>query len=228
MKIIECQQNSLEWLVARAGIPTASEWDALLTPKFEIRKGEMPKTYLARKLAEKWIGGPLPGFSTLDMEFGKILEEEARPWYEFTTGDKVQAVGLVTTDDGRFGCSPDGLIGEDGGLELKCPEAHTHCKYLLNGELPADYTVQVHGSMFAASRPWWKFVSYRRRFPALMLTIERDGAIQATIREALEMFSAQLDGAYDRLCELNGGPPIRPATPKPGLIYTPDENDIIP
>ena len=60
MKIIPVQQNSLEWLVARSGLPTASEFDNLISPKFEPRKGQMPESYLAQKLAERWIGGPLP------------------------------------------------------------------------------------------------------------------------------------------------------------------------
>src|SRR5438105_15750612 len=113
MKIrTDIQQGSLEWLAARAGIPTASEFDQLLTPAFEIRKGQMPATYLARKVAEKWLGGPLPGFSSLDMEFGKIRQEEALPWYELEFAETVQRVGLVTNDDARVACPADEPIGQ--------------------------------------------------------------------------------------------------------------------
>lgn len=209
MKVIPCEQNSLDWLVARAGIPTASEWDALLTPKFEIRKGQMPDTYLSRKVAEAWLGGPLPGYSTLDMEAGKIREEEAVPWYEFEFNEPVQRVGFVTTDDGKIGCSPDGLIGEDCGIEIKCPEAHTHVGYLLAGEVPPQYLTQVHGSMFVTGRPTWKFLSYRRRFPKLFKVVERNDKIQKVIAEVLTLFLERFEKAKARLAEINGGWPER-------------------
>lgn len=213
MKIDPSAQNSLEWLLARSGVVTASEMDALITPKFKIKTGEGPKSYLAQKVAEKWIGGPLPSFMTLDMEFGKILEEECLPAYEFQTNDTITRVGLCLTDDGRVGCSPDGLLGDDGGIEAKCPRPDTHVKYLLNGEVPDDYLVQVHAAMYVTGRPWWRFVSYHRRLPMLILTVQRDEEKQAIIAEALTMFLAYYDDAYNRLCDINGGPPARFAKP---------------
>lgn len=226
MKIIPVEQNSLDWLMARSGIPTCSEFDNLLTPKFEIRKGQTPETYLARKVAEAWIGGPLPGFMTIDMELGKIREEEAIPWYEFEMTEKVERVGLVTTDDGRIGCSPDGLIGDDGGIEVKCPEAHTQVRYLLEGGVPDQYLAQVHGAMFVTGRKWWRFLSYRRGFPPVMVLVERDEKIQATIGEALSGFLAKFHAAINKLEQINDGPPKR-------NVYKPVEqprqyDDIIP
>lgn len=219
MKIHDVQQNSLEWLMLRCGLPTASEFDQLLTPEFEIRKGEMPKTYLARKVAEAW-GGPLPGYNTIDMEQGSILEKEAIPHFEFSTGIEVTRVGFVTTDDGLVGCSPDGLIGDDGGIEVKCPDAHTHVKYLLNGGLPKDYAAQVHGSMFVTGRSYWRFLSYRRGFPPLSIIVNRDEEIQAKIGAAIEPFVGRFQYAMEALEKLNGAPP-KPwkanffATPEP-------------
>lgn len=208
MKIHDVQQNSLEWLMLRCGVPTASEFDQLLTPEFEIRKGEMPKTYLARKVAEAW-GGPLPGYNTIDMEMGSILEKEAIPYFELKTNIDVSRVGFVTTDDGAVGCSPDGLIGADGGIEVKCPDAHTHVKYLLNGGLPKEYAAQVHGSMFVTGRAWWRFLSYRRNFPPLSIIVERDERIQTKIGEALEPFLMKMKGAMAWLEQSNGAPPKR-------------------
>lgn len=200
-------QGSMAWVEAHCGIPTASEFGQLLTPKFEIRTGEMPKTYLARKLAEAW-GGPLPGFGgSWHTEQGQILEGEAIPWLEFEMAWQVERVGFCTTDDGKVGCSPDGLIGEEGGVEIKCPEAPTHIKYLLKGELPADHAAQVHGCMYVTGRPWWNFVSYRRNLPPLILRIQRDEDIQEAIGEALSEFREQFDDGFKRLVEINGGPP---------------------
>lgn len=211
MKIHLAPQGSAEWLAARSKVPTASDFDQIVTPEFKIRTGQMPLTYLARKLAESWLGGPLPGFNSLDMEFGKILEEEGRPFYSLTTGEGVQTVGLITNDSGTVGCSPDGLIGEDCGLEIKCPAPQTHVNYLLNGQLPKDYAAQVHGAMFVTGRPRWKFMSYCRKFPAFILEVKRDETIQEILAEALADFLSRLDEGMARLTELNEGPPRRRA-----------------
>lgn len=227
MKINPSEQGSLDWMLARCGIPTASEFDQLVTPKWEIRKGEMPKTYLARKLAEKWIGGPLPGFGSIDMEFGQILEQEAIPWLELEHGITVQRVGFCTTDDGKIGCSPDGLIGDDCGLEVKCPNPHTHVKYLLAGKLPDEYAAQVHGGMLVTGRPRWRFISYHRHLPALDITVERDDVCGSALYEALEAFNDAFDAGWDHLCEINGGPPAKP-TPKVQVEFQSDPNDLIP
>jgi hypothetical protein len=136
------------------------------------------------------------------MEQGSILEHEAIPWFEFAHDVAIDRVGFCTTDDGRAGCSPDGLIGEDGGIEMKCPLPHTHLKYLLAGTLPADYAAQVHGSMYVTGRKWWMFVSYSRKFPALVIRVERDEKIQEAIKTALDGFNALFDAQMERIAKL--------------------------
>ena len=227
MKTIKCEQNSLEWLTLRAGIPTASEFDAIISPTWEIRKGQKPQSYLARKLAEKWIGGPVADFQTLDMELGKIQEDEAIPAFTFLTGIPVTRVGLVTTDDGRVGCSPDGLLPDGCGLEIKCPSITTHVGYLLRGELPKEYAAQVYGSLYVTGFHQWKFMSYHRKLPPLILTIERDEQINALINEALEKFIERFDSEWSRLVELNGGEPKRPE-PIPQQPKPEPQGEIIP
>ncbi len=211
MIISKHPQGSLEWLQSRAGVITASEMDQILTTDFELRKGLMPHSYMCRKLAEKWNGAPLAGFQSLDMEFGNILEEEAIPWLEFTQAISVQRVGLITTNDGAIGCSPDGLIGEDGGLECKCPRADNQVKYVLNNRVPQDYIVQVHAAMYVTGRKWWTFMSYHRRMPNLVLNVERDAEIMSKIADAMNVFLKHFNGSWERLCEINGGPPKRRA-----------------
>lgn len=222
------KQNSVEWKLARAGIPTASEFDALVSPEFKIRTGEGPKTYLAKKIAEAWQGGPLDSYTGFDMDQGHILEEEAIPWFEFQYNIPVQKVAFITTDDKRIGCSPDGLLGEDSGLEIKCPTAHIHTSYVLKGTLPKDYAAQVHGAMFVTGRKQWQFVSYRRNFPALVLTVERDEEIQERLAEALESFLEQFDHEMERMTEINGGPPHR-LTPFRGMTdLSGNERHLVP
>jgi hypothetical protein len=216
LKIHDVAQGSQEWLNLRAGVPTASEFDALVSPTFEIRKGDMPRTYLHKKLAEWWQGGPLLEFNSFDMDQGQILEESAKPNFTVETDIEIRNVGFVTTDDGKIGCSPDGLIGENSGVEIKCPKIETHVGYLLTGVLPKQYGAQVHGSMFVTGANSWRFYSYRRRMPSLNLLIERDDKAQEALKEALEMFLAAFEIGQKRLCEINGGPPVRRVAFKPG------------
>lgn len=222
----EYKQNTLDWLQARAGVVTASEFGALVTPTWKIADSKGTQTYLHTKVAEVWSGAPLPGEnSSLDMDFGKILEDEARPLFQLETGLSVEVVAFITSDDKRVGCSPDGLIGEDGGVEIKSPLAQTHVGYLLDGKVPPKYLAQVHGSMYVTGRKFWYFMSYRRLYPPLILKVERDEDIQAVIHEAVTNFLDRMDIALKRLEEKNGGPSraarakaieaMRPAEPEP-------------
>ncbi len=211
MKIHNCQQGTLEWTKLHFGIPTASGLDNLLTPEFELRKGEMPKTYVYKKVAEKLQGRPLIDLSASSfmLEQGMIIEEEARPWYALEYDKKIKQVGFITTDDGRFGCSPDGLIdaydpvdGLQCGIEIKCPSAPVHVKYLVNGALPKEYAAQVMGSMFVTGFKKWMFVSYRRGFPALVLEIPWNEKYERAIREAIVSFHAEFDRAMQRISNI--------------------------
>lgn len=199
MKEFSCAQGEHEWLQARVGKVTASEADQIMTPNFELRTGEMPKTYLARKLAEKVLNRPLEGFSTFETEQGELLEMEARRWFSFEHNHKVREVGFIEHDDGRCGCSPDALLDDDGGLELKAPQPTNHVKYLLAGELPKDYVVQVHFSLYVTGRAWWKFCSYRRKFQPFVFAVKRDEAIIEKIGKCLERFYKDFDEALERL-----------------------------
>jgi hypothetical protein len=190
MKTHDVAQGSAEWRALRMGIPTASEFDQLVTPEFKPRTGQMPETFLYQKLVEKLLGYA-PDFSAFAVEQGVILEQEAKPYYELTFDTPIQKVGFCTTDDATIGCSPDGLLGLDGGIEIKCPMPHTHLRYLMDGGLPKDYYAQVHGSMLVTGRPWWIFMSYSRQFAPLVVKVERDERIQTALRAALDAFLAK-------------------------------------
>lgn len=199
MIVHDVSQRTLDWMKLHVGIPTASGLGNLLTPEFKIREGEMPKTYLFTKLAELWRHEPVIDLTTFSIEQGEILETEAKPFFALETNQKVRDVGFITNDNGLFGCSPDGLLGDDNGLEIKCPSAQVHVKYLVNGELPKEYAVQVHGSIFATGYPRWTFMSYRRNFPPFIIEVKRDEAIMAKIAEALTLFHKNLLEAKAKL-----------------------------
>ncbi len=189
MKIHECIQGEAAWSVLRAGKVTASEAGELLTPEFKPRAGETPKRYLYQKIAEKLRRGPVVGFSTYETEFGKEMEDEARRWFAFNHDLDMRNVGFCEHEGGACGCSPDALLGEDGGLELKCPQSTNHVKYLMEGILPKDYAVQVHFSMYVTSARWWYFCSYHRPpFPKFVLRVERDEEICAKIDATMNQF----------------------------------------
>jgi hypothetical protein len=206
----DVEQGSLQWMLLRCGKVTASEMDSLVTPLGKVKTGDGPRTYLFQKLAEAWTGQPLPQVQgVFDLEQGQILEEYAKPAFMVETGLDVRNVAFIETDDGRCGCSPDGMVGENWGVEIKCPRIDTHIRYLIDGKLPTDYIAQVQGSMFVTGAGKWMFYSFRRKMPPLILTVERDDDYQKAISEALETFTAAFDKGMARLEEINGGPPQR-------------------
>lgn len=201
MTIHDVEQNTDAWFRLRAGKVTASEVDALISPEFEIRTGKGVKTYLYQKLGEAYRPGgkPTGGFTSWATEQGQELEDEARKLFAFESDDRLIDAGFCEHDDHRCGCSPDTLLGEDGGAEIKCPERTNHVRYLIEGVLPKDYAAQLHFSMYVTGRKWWKFVSHHRGFPMFVLTVQRDEEICATIAKALAGFYEKFDAAMAKL-----------------------------
>ena len=217
MKIHDVAQCSVDWEILRAGKITASEMDALITPAGKVRTGEGVKTYLTKKVAERWLGGPLPSANFWDGEQGQFLEEIAKPAFTLQTGREIRNVGFITTDDDQVGCSPDGLLDEDTGLEIKCPHVETHIRYLLDHRLPLDYVAQVQGSMFVTGYSKWIVCSFRRNFPLFSFAVYRDAEFQDELAEAIESFQGSLAEAMSELTRLNGGPPKHKASYYPPL-----------
>jgi hypothetical protein len=202
MKIHDLEQGSASWYAARLGVVTASEVDALITPKWKVREGAGVDTYVYRKVAEKLLNYSPDQLNTFPMDQGKLIETIAVPWFEFEFGKKVKRVGFVSTDDGAAGCSPDGMLEDGSGLEIKSPQAPNHIKYLLEGKLPEDYSAQVHFSMYVTGAAYWTFVSYHLVLPAFVLRVDRDPAIQAALQAALGGFLAKYGPAIERVKSL--------------------------
>jgi hypothetical protein len=201
MKIIECAQISPEWWEARRGIPTASNFSKIMTPK-TMKLSSQCEEYIAELIAEQICltpnyfteqGRPI----TKAMTDGIDNEPEARRFYEMEKNSTVQQVGFITTDDGRFGCSPDGLVGEDGGLELKCPMLKTQVRYYLNGGIPDEYITQVHGSLIVTGRKWWDFLSYCPGSPPVMIRTVPN-AYTENLKKCLEQFWTLYQESLDK------------------------------
>lgn len=209
MKIIDCEQRTTAWHHARCGIVTASDFDKIVTPEFAVRKGEMPKNYCAEKVAEKVMGWTEDEMraqyedkvlepESFAMTQGKIVEEIARPWFALEYDRDVRSVGFIAADDGRCGCSPDGL-GDGFGVEIKCPAIKTHVRYLCDGVTPKEYLPQIHFSMYVTGLPVWWFVSFSRHLPKLVIEVKWDEDIQGLIHAAMAKFNADFDAAYAKI-----------------------------
>lgn len=209
MRIVDVVQGTPEWLDARVGVVTASNFDKLIAPKTHKPSASMHKLAY-EMLAEELIGRPLNDQSSGFMQRGNELEAEARNWYAFERDVDVQQVGLVLRDDGRVGCSPDGLVNEDGGVEIKCPSAAVHMSYLL-GSPGDEYFCQIQGSIWITERAWWDFVSYCPGLPSVLVRFERDDEFIGKLATCADMYLALLDTHRATLRNLGAFPVLAEA-----------------
>jgi hypothetical protein len=147
VKIVDVKQGSAEWVQARIGLPTASCFDQIVTPAKGERSKSMNK-YLARLFAEWYLNAPMDDANSGFMERGTALESQAAGWYGLMHDVEVHKVGLCLRDDGKAGASPDGLVGENGLVEIKCLGAQAHAEALIAGGSQNDYRVQVQGQLY--------------------------------------------------------------------------------
>jgi len=191
MKIIRVPQRSLEWYEARRGIPTASNFNKIVTSNGSPSK--QAEGYLYQLVAERLAGVREEAYISPAMLEGIAREAESRRVYAMLREVEVEEVGFCIDDSGRYGCSPDGLIGEDGVLELKNPQGKAAVEYLVSGTLPTAYVQQVQGQLLVTGREWCDFVSYYPGLPTLIVRVERDEVFVSKLRDALEAFCDKLD-----------------------------------
>jgi hypothetical protein len=196
MKIHPCAQRSPEWFALRAGRPTASEFSKLVTSTGEISK--TLATYALTLAGEMFAGKPLDGIEpTQWMERGQEMEAEAIRCYQFQCDADVDPVGFVTDDELRMGCSPDGLVGSDGGVEVKCLKASNHIGAILyhqkHGRCPPDYIQQVQGSLMITGRKFWDTVFYHPDLPLLVIRQVPDIKLHACLLNAITLVLTSRD-----------------------------------
>ena len=153
---------------------------------------------MARLIEEKLTGQTAEIFWSEAMVRGTELEPRARNAYSASTGHSVREVGMAFLDNKkRVGASPDGLIGSDGGLEIKCPLPHTHEKYLIAGRPPSQYMAQIQGNLWITGRKWWDFVSFAPEFePAermMLCRVPRDEDYITRLASEVARFVEELD-----------------------------------
>jgi putative phage-type endonuclease len=196
--IIECEQRSDEWFQAICGNVGASSIDKIITTKGEPSKSRTD--YMMTLAAERITGKGEAGFTTQAMLNGIEREAEARTLFEMAHGVEVRQVGLIYKDDKKL-ChiSPDGLIVENEGLEIKNPLSKTHVKYLLENKLPSEYFGQVQFSLFVSERESWWFMSHYPGLKPLMLKCERDEKWIDKCAKELDAFNQELDALVEKI-----------------------------
>jgi len=197
-------QGSPEWFALRLGKVTASRV-ADIVAKTKSGYSASRANYMAQLVAERLTGTVAESYTNAAMQHGTETEPEARAAYEFYQGVTVQEVAFVThpTID-QSGCSPDGLVGEDGLVEIKCPQTAGHLETLLGQAVPGKYDTQMQFQMACTGRKWCDFVSYDPRMPENMrLFIKRVPRDDARIKELESEIAAFLLEMAVKLSQLN-------------------------
>jgi hypothetical protein len=175
-RVIYCEQGSPEWHQARCGIISASNMKSLFTSRGEKTASGVRETYLNQVIAERLMQKPMDTFQSYDMERGTLLEAQARANFEMYLDVTVQEVGFHMHDDYDIGCSPDGLFA-DTGVEIKCPKANTHVRYMRSKKLPTEYIQQVQGTMYVMNLERYYFMSYHPDLKPIIIEVKRDNEL---------------------------------------------------
>lgn len=211
MRIIDCEQGSQAWIDARLGIPTASNFDQIITPK-ELKPSKSQEPYLARLLAEWLICHSLDP-EVLDelmkmqqesqfMTRGKSLEEKGVAAYEWQMGVDTKKIGFALRDDVEAGASPDRLVDRDGLLEVKTPAANTHVMYMLNpSKLTDEYRMQVQGQLWVTGRKWCDIISHHPTLPMVVVRCTPDPDVMAALDKHMPPFCQRLAEAKAKYAE---------------------------
>lgn len=200
------EQGTESWLRDRIGHLTASRMcDVLAATKNGPSASR--KNYTAQLVAERLTGVRQDSFTNSAIEWGTLNESFARSEYEIRVGDLVVQCGFVKHPRIEWcGASPDGIVGDDGLTEFKCPNTATHIEYLLAGKPPAKYKPQMLLQLACTQRQWCDFVSYDPRMPEehklFIVRFEPKPSEIEEIESAAREFLAEVQAVVDRLTNL--------------------------
>jgi len=197
MQIIRCEQGTAEWLQARAGIPTASEFSTVMAKGKGSAESKTRRTYMLKLAGEVLTGLPMESYSNHHMERGKEMEAEARDLYSFLADVDPEQVGFIR--NGFKGCSPDALVGDAGMVEIKTKLPHLQIDVLLSGDLPPEHKAQCQGALWVAEREWIDFVSYWPKLPLFVTRVTRDEEYIKQLSAAVDQFNEELAAMVERI-----------------------------
>lgn len=190
IEVFDFPQGTPEWFQARLGLPTASEFQTVL-PATDVRGKKSRQSYMDKLAGEIITGQPMESYSNPYMERGKMMEDDARRYYAFDRGTDIKQVGFVK--NGRAGASPDGLIGEDGLLEIKTKAPHLLLPLMRTGEFPPEHRAQCQGALWITGRKWIDLVVYWPKFPLFVIRAQRDEGYIANLAGNVIAFNHELD-----------------------------------
>lgn len=202
MTIHQVAQGTKAWMDLRAGIPTASRFDDIITPGGE-RSSSQPR-YMNHLLAERIMGQPIDGFQSQAMADGNSFEDRAVAAYELENDCETERIGFVTIDDGKIGCSPDRwIVGNDKGMvEAKSPTPAIHVSYLLAATGASQkYKVQLQGQLWVCEREWVDIVAYCPGMPTVTFRVSRDEEYIKELAAHVRAFSGQLEEKAEQFRE---------------------------
>ena len=190
MKIIECEQGTELWFKARQLKMTASHAQAIAS------QGKGLETYITELLAEYFSNAEKEHYSNEHTERGNELEPQARTVYELENDCFVEEVGFVEYNQ-YAGVSPDGLVGKDGLLEIKCPSDKVYMQQLLNNRVPSAYEWQMQYQMLATGREWCDYFVYNPNFKQsfIKIRVHKDEEKQAKLIKGLEVGQKKIEKA---------------------------------
>ena len=192
MIISHHRQGTQEWIMDRLGVPSASNFYKIMTA--DCKPSKQREKYLYQLAGEIITGHPHSGYKNKRMEEGNENESASRILYEFSHGVKVEQVGFCKTDDGLYGCSPDGLVGDDGGFETKDSDPGRHAMWAHKPHLfLSEHHRQVHGCMLVTGRKWWDLVSNCDGMKQVVVRVERDDDLMRQMHEQLIIFCGDLE-----------------------------------
>lgn len=198
MKIYDVEQNTTEWYAVRRGIPTASGFDKIITAGG--KPSSQSSDYIDTLVSEYITAEDCKTFQgNAHTERGKLLEPQAIKSYEMINCVDVKKVGFVTDDARTMGCSPDALVGDDGGLEMKCPQGNNHVYYMRTNKHVDEYRVQVQGNLLVTGRRWWDVMSYHPKMKPVIVRVERNNDFLMRMSRMLMEFNQEL---ADRIAQL--------------------------
>jgi len=186
------EQQTEQWHNARLGKVTASRLSDVMA-RTKTGYGASRANYMTELVLERLTGRRAEGYTNAAMQWGIDTEADAKAAYEFRTNAEIVSVGFIDHPlIDMTGASPDGLIGEDGLIEIKCPNSATHIDYLLTGMVPKKYDLQMQWQMACTGRQWCDFVSYDPRLPPnlsmLVKRIDRDNDLIAEMEIEVREF----------------------------------------
>lgn len=198
MIIVDCEQNSEQWFKEKLGKPSASNASRIITNSGEPSKQKT--AYLYELASEIITGKNTESYTNGIMQAGLEREDESRKYYELIKRVKVKQVGVVYKDDKKlFLCSPDGIVRNNWGVELKNVLPKTQVKYLLENKLPEDYSSQVQFSLYVTGFKFWDFLSYVPNMKPLLIKVKRNEKFISLLQAELKKFCDELKNIIKKI-----------------------------